>query len=384
VIIWQFFASSLRLNKCKKLLVNMMVIIDLKPQKILKSLAFLQNPLTIFGINFAPILMPIGERISTLVICLWTHIILFLAPLSTMILVYMVIFTHFWWISLAYIGWIVIDKEAMNTGGRSGWVRDKLRNWVFWKYFVRYFPIRLVKTANLNKNKNYLIGSHPHGICSAGTFGAFGTEGAGFSTKYPGISPYLHTLDMNCLGPLHREWILGLGCCSSSKKSISHVLSRPGGAASVLVVGGASESIYSDESRVQLVLRNRKGFIKLALRHGADLVPSFSFGETGIYTQVSVSKGSFLRTFQETMKQIIGVMPCIFKGRGFFQYSFGLMPLNNPITVVVGHPIEVTKRVNPTTEEIDTLHKQYMQELDKLYETHKSKYGNKHIQIEFV
>eukprot|EP00090_Calanus_glacialis_P018699 TRINITY_DN29010_c0_g1_i5.p1 TRINITY_DN29010_c0_g1~~TRINITY_DN29010_c0_g1_i5.p1 ORF type:complete len:363 (-),score=19.14 TRINITY_DN29010_c0_g1_i5:34-1122(-) len=362
----------------------MLLIIDLKPQKILKSLDFLQNPWTFFGIKFAPIFMPIEDRICTLVIFIWTHTILFLALFTTIVMIYMLILTKYWWIALAYCAWVLFDKDTMNKGGRSGWLRERMRNWVFWKYFVRYFPIRLVKTANLDMNKNYVIGSHPHGICSAGAFGAFATEGAGFGANYPGISPYLHTLDMNCLGPLHREWILGLGCCSSSKKSISHVLSRPGGAASVLVVGGAAESIYSEEGRLRLVLKNRKGFIKLAMRHGADLVPSFSFGETGIYSQVSNLTGSFLRVFQDSVKQLTGVIPCLFKGRGFFQYSFGLMPLSNPITVVVGHPIKVIKNENPTNEEIHALHMSYMEELYQLYEAHKSKYGQKHINIEFV
>ena len=76
---------------------------------------------------------------------------------------------------------------------------------------------------------------------------------------------------MNCLGPLHREWILGLGCCSSSRSSIGNVLSGPGGAASVLVVGGAAEAIHSQSNKLKLVLKSRKGFVKLAIKHGADL-----------------------------------------------------------------------------------------------------------------
>ena len=113
-------------------------------------------------------------------------------------------------------------------------------------------------------------------------------------------------------------------------------------------------------------------------------MPSFSFGETGIYSQVSNLTGSFLRVFQDSVKQLTGVIPCLFKGRGFFQYSFGLMPLSNPITVVVGHPIKVIKNENPTNEEIHALHMSYMEELYQLYEAHKSKYGQKHINIEFV
>lgn len=56
---------------------------------------------------------------------------------------------------------------------------------------------------------------------------------------------------------------------------------------SVLVVGGAPEAANSDKDCLKLVLNRRKGFVKLALRFGVDLVPTFSFGEYVIYDQVA-------------------------------------------------------------------------------------------------
>ena len=50
--------------------------------------------------------------------------------------------------------------------------------------------------------------------------------------------------------------------------------------------GGALEALNADPNQIRLVLNRRKGFIKLALRFGSDLVPTFSFGETFIYDQV--------------------------------------------------------------------------------------------------
>jgi 1-acyl-sn-glycerol-3-phosphate acyltransferase len=49
---------------------------------------------------------------------------------------------------------------------------------------------------------------------------------------------------------------------------------------------GGSKEIYTTdphEPRTQLVLRDRRGFIRLALRHGAPLVPVFVFGEKYAY-----------------------------------------------------------------------------------------------------
>ena len=58
-----------------------------------------------------------------------------------------------------------------------------------------------------------------------------------------------------------------------------------------MVPGGALEALNSDEDKIRLVLNRRKGFIKLALRFGVNLVPTFSFGENFIYDQVKAEQG---------------------------------------------------------------------------------------------
>ena len=41
--------------------------------------------------------------------------------------------------------------------------------------------------------------------------------------------------------------------------------------------------------QVRLILNKKKGFVKLALRCGVSLVPTFSFGEAAIYDKVGDS-----------------------------------------------------------------------------------------------
>jgi 2-acylglycerol O-acyltransferase 2 len=48
---------------------------------------------------------------------------------------------------------------------------------------------------------------------------------------------------------------------------LNYVLSRPGNAVA-LVVGGASESLESRPGTYKIILKRRKGFVKLALMHG--------------------------------------------------------------------------------------------------------------------
>lgn len=63
--------------------------------------------------------------------------------------------------------------------------------------------------------------------------------------------------------------LLPAGMCSANCQSLDFILSRPQlGQAAVIAIGGAQESLYAMPGKHHLVLRNRKGFVRLALRHG--------------------------------------------------------------------------------------------------------------------
>lgn len=59
------------------------------------------------------------------------------------------------------------------------------------------------------------------------------------------------------------------GICPVNRDSIDYILSKNGsGNAIIIVVGGAAESLNCTPGKNSVTLRNRKGFVKLALRHG--------------------------------------------------------------------------------------------------------------------
>lgn len=153
------------------------------------------------------------------------------------------------------------------------------------------------------------------------------------------------------------------------------------GTVAVLIVGGASEALNRDDKEIRLVLNRRKGFIKLALRFGRDLVPVFSFGENFIYGQVPNPEGSMLRRFQDWFERNFAFSPPIFYGRGIFQYSIGIVPYRKPINVVVGKPIKVEQIEHPTSEDIERMHAKYVEALVQLYEEYNPKYGNPDVKL---
>jgi hypothetical protein len=85
------------------------------------------------------------------------------------------------------------------------------------------------------------------------------------------------------------------------KLKMCFIFSIPKGQVTVLVVGGALEAANSDKDCLKLVLNRRKGFVKLALRFGVDLVPTFSFGEYSIYDQVPNPVGKTVLFFGNSL-----------------------------------------------------------------------------------
>ncbi|KAM4697050.1 diacylglycerol O-acyltransferase 2-like [Rhinophrynus dorsalis] len=291
-----------------------------------------------------------------------------------LVLLICLLFTALWPLSALYMSWILLDWDTPETGGRrSSWVR----NWSVWNYFRDYFPIQLVKTHNLPPGRNYIIGSHPHGILCIGAFCNFSTESTGFSQKFPGIRPCLATLAGNFKLPILREYMMSGGLCPVNRKAIGYLLSQSGrGNAVVIVVGGAAESLSCQPGVTNLILSRRKGFVRLALEHGADLVPSFSFGENDLYQQIHFAEGSILRAAQYRFQKLFGFAPCLFYGRGLTSsQAKGFIPFSRPITTVVGEPIHIPRIEDPSPQTVDIYHEIYKNSLLKLFHENKTKYG---------
>ena len=72
-----------------------------------------------------------------------------------------------------------------------------MRNARICNYFANYFPVKLVKTTEIDASKgNYLFGNHPHGLLCSGAVAAFTCEGAKFSQIFPNLTPTLLTLKL--------------------------------------------------------------------------------------------------------------------------------------------------------------------------------------------
>lgn len=168
--------------------------------------------------------------------------------------------------------------------------------------------------------------------------------------------------------PLWREWIMALGFVDVSRESIDHLLST--GRSAVVVLGGAQEALEAKPGVCRLVVEKRRGIIRMALRHGARLVPCYTWGENELWGQVENPEGSWLRWLQEAFKHVFKWSPVVIVGRGIFQYSLGFMPFRRRLTTVMGEPLEMPLIKEPTKDQVEEHQGRYIRALQGLFERH--------------
>ena len=259
---------------------------------------------------------------------------------------------------LAYVAWFLVLDDAPRRGGR---LSAAARRSVVWRWVADYFPVSLVKTTDLDPRRNYLFGYHPHGIISVGAITNFATDATGFSELFPGVELRVATLAFNFKIPFFRELLLRCGVVDASSRSIAHCCSaRNGpGASCMVVIGGARESLNARPGTQRLVLAERKGFVKVALRAGASLVPVFAFGENDLFDQAAAR--GVARRVQVATQRLFGFTVPLFSGpnkgaSGGFSVP-GVLPHRHAIVSVVGSPVLVPAPIpEPTQEQVDEYH----------------------------
>ncbi len=165
----------------------------------------------VFGIEFAPLWIPMERRLQTLSLALLLGVFSVFPVFFTTLFFYLLFFTKYYFISIGYFAWMWYDVKILQTSTRGGRRSDRLRSSKVLRHFKNYFPVKLLTTAELDPSKNYIIGSHPHGIIGCGTLVNFACDITGFTERFPGIRCYPLTLKMNFSWPVLREVILWFG-----------------------------------------------------------------------------------------------------------------------------------------------------------------------------
>ncbi|RPB12045.1 diacylglycerol acyltransferase [Morchella conica CCBAS932] len=350
-------------------------------------------------IRMAPLNVPMKRRLQTAAVLLHG----FTIPLYTSLFWFLLAIPLTWPILLPYLLYCLFS-EAHLDGSAPRRRSPFLRSLPLWRLYTDYFPLKLHATTALDPAKNYIFTYHPHGIISHGAFGHFCTEHTtGFEALFPGITNTLLTLDSNFRVPFYRDFLLLMGLASVSRRSCEALLRgeaapRPsspnstpasscslqqqytapsgGGRAITIVLGGARESLEAIPGRMALVVKRRRGVLKIAIRENAGLVPVLSFGENELYEQVVPAGGGVVARLQMFVKRVAGFTVPLFHARGVFNYDVGLLPYRREVNTVVGRPVFPRAQMeSPRDGDVEELQERYLAELRRLWEEHKDVYA---------
>ncbi|KAJ9079869.1 diacylglycerol O-acyltransferase 1 [Entomophthora muscae] len=273
--------------------------------------------------QFVPLWVPLERRIEMLGV-----VFFFTLMLQSFVLCGLFVWFRLWPLLVAYMVYICVDRSSEEGGRRVEWVRQL----AVWRKVGEYFSMSIVREAELDPSKQYIFGYHPHGIIGNGAVVGFGTEALGFSKLFPGIEVCPLTLRVNFFIPFYRELALALGFCSVSKTSINSLFTKR--KSCLIVVGGAEEALFAKPCSADLVLKKRMGFVAMAIKNGASLVPVYGFGENECFELYTPKPGSIPHRLQQSIKKTFGFTVPLCHGRNIFTYNYGFLPKRHPITVV--------------------------------------------------
>ncbi|KAL9963500.1 hypothetical protein ACROYT_G027011 [Oculina patagonica] len=204
---------------------------------------------------------------------------------------------------------------------------------------------------------------------------SFGSEALQFSKTFPGIVPYIGVHSFMGRSPIFRDIAMAVGAVNVHRDSCKFVLTQQGPGHSVaIVIGGVSDALNTCANSYVLTLERRRGFVKLALETGSPLVPVFGFGQNNVFRRLP--KVSLLQTYQTERSKWEKWAKLFLKACLLVPFArFCVMPDSGQITVVVGSPIPVKKVENPSEEEINQLHSEYVRKLKELFDEHRDACG---------
>ncbi|KAG7384006.1 hypothetical protein PHYBOEH_009670 [Phytophthora boehmeriae] len=249
------------------------------------------------------------------------------------------------------------------TGQGNEW--GIVRTSSLWGMMNKVLRTKIIREQPLDPTKKYVFGFHPHGIL---VLSRLAICGGNFENVIPDITYRILGASAMYFVPLGREFCLWMGGVDASRSTADKVFKE--GNSVVVYPGGTAEIFRTDpySTETQLVLQERLGFIKLAMSHGADLVPTFVFGEKWLYNMWTPPKG-VTDFFRKTLR----IPVLVFWGK--FWWIPKAPPAGKRFGLVYGNPIATKLTPNPTESELRAVHEKYVAEIHRIFEEHKADFG---------
>lgn len=265
-------------------------------------------------------------------------------------------------------------------------VRSRLHSWMAIQV-IKYFSFRIISEEDPKQLKSHngdgggdgegrpqILVAPPHGVFPYGNLLAMIAWPSYSGHHFQGLAA-----NSALRVPVFKQILCGVGVIDASRASARRALENYPYTIGIST-GGVAEVFETTAEDECVLLRERIGLIKLAIRTGADLVPCYMFGNTKLLSCWAGEGVPFLRSILEKVSRKVGFALIVIHGR------FGLpIPRRIPVLAVKGRAIPTVhiKCEEPTDEQIRVIQDQLIAGMQELFDKHKHLYGwgDKHLVI---
>eukprot|EP00658_Telonema_sp_P-2_P022638 TRINITY_DN19048_c0_g1_i2.p1 TRINITY_DN19048_c0_g1~~TRINITY_DN19048_c0_g1_i2.p1 ORF type:complete len:180 (-),score=35.39 TRINITY_DN19048_c0_g1_i2:136-675(-) len=127
--------------------------------------------------------------------------------------------------------------------------------------------------------------------------------------------------------------------------------------------GGIYEQVMTDEAQEAAYCQRGLGFIRLAIKHGLPILPTYSFGENQMFRCYKFglqARLAFAAKFWVALP--------LFTGRWGLPW---LVPHANHVVFVTGKPVEVGEAREPEEKEVLAVFELWKREMERMFEANK-------------
>jgi len=229
----------------------------------------------------------------------------------------------------------------------------------------------------IRDDKRYLWCLHPHSILADGWHSIVARNEDSFEPTGNGPPAMGRKISL-CFAPViqhvpvHQEMYRDK-CGGADRKSLVDWWKTPD-TDPALVPGGFAESVFADAGQKDFeyaYIKDRKGFVKICIEEGKDMVPCYTFKSTWMYNNPGILRGVRARLSQKISLGL--VMP--------WGKHLTAMPLRDDTVTVIFPPFEASRY---SVDQLDEAHAAYMAHLKKYFDKYKAECGMPGVELVFV
>mmetsp|Transcript_15825 Transcript_15825/g.36297 ORF Transcript_15825/g.36297 Transcript_15825/m.36297 type:complete len:382 (+) Transcript_15825:254-1399(+) len=258
---------------------------------------------------------------------------------------------------------LAILPQAFKPSSIQSWLAIQVCKYFSFRFIVEERP------ANPDPNdENYhpsVMVAPPHGVFPYGNILSLLGFPALFGQTFRGLAS-----SAALRPPIFKQVLRAIGVIDASRNVARKTLDSKESIG--ISTGGVAEIFLTNEENECVLLKERIGLIKLAIRTGSDITPCYLFGNTKLLNCWSGEGIPGAQFILEKISRKLGFALILIYGRFFLP-----IPFRKPILAVMGKPIHThhIKKEDPTSEEIFMIQGELLKEMERIFESYKHLYG---------